>query len=135
MILLCFQLLLYLFINLKKKLIFLFIILLIPATLLLFDQTENDLYYEDLIFKKEVQDIDNYLRSYGFKRIATYWLPGAGWGDALYVKKGITKYSQLRKVKIFYRELKYNYLSEFRLTNLIRFSKKIVRTILRLKSA
>ena len=61
LILLCFQLLLYLFINLKKKLIFLFIILLIPATLLLFDQTENDLYYEDLIFKKEVQDIDNYL--------------------------------------------------------------------------
>ena len=82
-----------------------------------------------------VKDIDNYLRPYGFKRIATYWLPGAGWGDALYVKKGITKYSQLRQVKIFYRELKYNYLSEFRLTNLIRFSKKIVRTILRLKSA
>ena len=82
-----------------------------------------------------VKDIDNYLRSYGFKRIATYWLPGAGWGDALYVKKGITEYSQLRQVKIFYRELKYNYLSEFRLTNLIRFTKKIVRTILRLKSA
>ena len=81
------------------------------------------------------KDIDNYLRSYGFKRIATYWLPGAGWGDALYVKERLGEYSLPRQVKIFYRELKYNYLSEFRLTNLIRFSKKIVRTLLRLKSA
>jgi hypothetical protein len=72
---------------------------------------------------------------YGFKRIATYWLPGVGWGDALYIKEGILKYSLLRRVKIFYRELKYNYLSEFRLSTLIRFSKKIVRNTLRLKSA
>ena len=82
-----------------------------------------------------VKDIDDYLRSYGFKRIATYWLPGVGGGDALYVKEGLAEYSLPRQVKILYRELKYNYLSEFRLTNLIRFSKKIVRTILRLKSA
>ena len=82
-----------------------------------------------------VKDIDNYLRSYGFKRIATYWLPGAGWGDALYVKVGLAEYSLPKKVKIFYRELKYNYLSEFRLTNLIRFNKKIVRTLFRLNRA
>jgi FkbM family methyltransferase len=82
-----------------------------------------------------VTDIDDYLMPYGFKRIATYWLPGVGWGDALYIKEGIFKYSLLRRVKIFYRELKYNYLSEFRLSTLIRFSKKIVRNTLRLKSA
>jgi FkbM family methyltransferase len=80
-----------------------------------------------------VKDIDDYLSLYGFKRIATYWLSGVGWGDALYIKEGIAKYSKLRQIKIFYRELKYNYLSEFRLSTLIRFSKKIVKIILRYK--
>jgi len=62
LILLCFQLFLYFFIYYKKKiLIFLFSILFILSALLLFDQTENDLYYQDLILIKEVQDIDNYL--------------------------------------------------------------------------
>jgi FkbM family methyltransferase len=81
-----------------------------------------------------VTDIDDYLMPYGFKRIATYWLPGAGWGDALYIKEGIFKYSLLRRIKIFYRELKFNYLSEFRPSTLTRLSKKIVRIILRRKS-
>jgi len=31
-----------------------------------------------------VGDIDEYLKSFGFKRIATRWVPRAGWGDALY---------------------------------------------------
>jgi FkbM family methyltransferase len=82
-----------------------------------------------------VNDIDDYLALFGFKRIATYWLPGVGWGDALYIKENIMKYSKLRQIKIFYRELKYNYLSEFRLSTLIRFSKKIFKIILRFKSA
>lgn len=32
-----------------------------------------------------VKEIDNYLTMHGFKRIATRWWLGAGWGDALYV--------------------------------------------------
>lgn len=31
-----------------------------------------------------VKDIDVFLGEYGFKRIKTYWVHGAGWGDALY---------------------------------------------------
>jgi FkbM family methyltransferase len=33
-----------------------------------------------------IEEIDNYLEIHGFKRIATRWWLGAGWGDALYVK-------------------------------------------------
>jgi len=35
----------------------------------------------------KVQDLDRYLKSFGFRRIITLWCPGLGWGDALYVKK------------------------------------------------
>jgi hypothetical protein len=78
--------------------------------------------------------MDDYLIPYGFRRIATYWLPGVGWDDALYIKDGIMKYSKLRQIKIFYREIKYNYFSEFRLSTLIRFTKKKVIVMLKYKS-
>ena len=32
----------------------------------------------------KVRDLDEYLKSFGFKRIATRWVPRAGWGDSLY---------------------------------------------------
>jgi FkbM family methyltransferase len=33
-----------------------------------------------------VKNLDNYLINFGFKRIATKWVIGAGWGDALWIK-------------------------------------------------
>ena len=30
--------------------------------------------------------MDDYLIDFGFKRIATKWVIGAGWGDALWIK-------------------------------------------------
>ena len=42
-----------------------------------------------------VNEVDNFLRKYGFRRIATRWVFKKGWGDALWVRdsdvKGITK--------------------------------------------
>jgi FkbM family methyltransferase len=35
---------------------------------------------------KQVAEIDGYLNSFGFIRVATYWT-GAAWGDALYLRK------------------------------------------------
>ena len=35
----------------------------------------------------KVDEIDTYLQSFGFKRVATRWCFGKGWGDALYVHK------------------------------------------------
>ena len=32
-----------------------------------------------------VHEIDEYLKIYGFKRVATRWIVGKGWGDALYL--------------------------------------------------
>jgi hypothetical protein len=52
-----------------------------------------NVFNKGLIFNKV--DIDNYLALYGFKRIATHWLTGAGWGDALYIREGII----LKKLK------------------------------------
>jgi FkbM family methyltransferase len=34
-----------------------------------------------------VQEIDDYLKDFDFERIATRWVLGKGWGDALYVNK------------------------------------------------
>jgi FkbM family methyltransferase len=33
-----------------------------------------------------VEEIDNYLLGFGFKRVETMWCGNTGWGDALYVK-------------------------------------------------
>lgn len=34
-----------------------------------------------------VEEIDNYLSDYGFKRVETLWAGNTGWGDALYIKE------------------------------------------------
>jgi len=33
-----------------------------------------------------VGEIDEYLSTFGFKRVETYWVGNTGWGDALYIK-------------------------------------------------
>jgi FkbM family methyltransferase len=39
-----------------------------------------------------VHEIDEYLKSYNFKRVATRWIIGKGWGDALYLNCERNKY-------------------------------------------
>ncbi len=38
-----------------------------------------------------IQDIDRFLRGLGFERVATRWVLGKGWGDALYIKNAFRK--------------------------------------------
>lgn len=87
--------------------------------------------YKDIYL---VADIDKYLSLYGFKRIATYWIPGVGWGDALYIKKDKVRYSILQRIVILYREFKFNYFSDFRVQNLIRLIKRFIRITFQFKS-
>jgi FkbM family methyltransferase len=37
-----------------------------------------------------VGDLDEFLRVHGFRRLITKWVPGRGWGDALYVRRSKT---------------------------------------------
>ena len=37
-----------------------------------------------------VEDLDAFLAGVGFKRTSTLWVPGKGWGDALYSRVGLT---------------------------------------------
>jgi len=39
----------------------------------------------------KVSEMDKYLGKYNFKRCATFWVEGAGWGDALYIKSNLVK--------------------------------------------
>ena len=39
-----------------------------------------------------VKDLDLFLNQFGFKRVVTKWVQGAGWGDALYIMSPNTKY-------------------------------------------
>ena len=55
-----------------------------------------------------IQDMDAYLKSYGFRRIATRWKRRSGWGDALYItqkipRRNLIQYfrSNLRLVKFY----------------------------------
>lgn len=46
-----------------------------------------------------VNEIDFYLAQYGFNRILTFWSP-AGWGDALYIHKDLTKHHNYFRILI-----------------------------------
>ena len=37
----------------------------------------------------DVKEIDQFLEERGFKRVATRWIRGQGWGDALYIRKDL----------------------------------------------
>ena len=64
---------------------------------------KRDVYNEcDLI-----EEIDNYLRIHGFKRIATRWWLGAGWGDALYVGTNIPPRSYKQSIRSNFRLFKF----------------------------
>ena len=39
-----------------------------------------------------IKDLDLFLNQFGFKRVVTKWVQGAGWGDALYIKSPNSKY-------------------------------------------
>lgn len=49
---------------------------------------------------KQIEDIDKYLASFGFIRVATFWT-GAGWGDALYLRKSwaLKRYRSLANLR------------------------------------
>jgi hypothetical protein len=50
-----------------------------------------------------IQDVDGYLKKYGFRRIDTRWKIEAGWGDALYVNKKIKRRSFSQFVRCKFR--------------------------------
>jgi FkbM family methyltransferase len=52
----------------------------------IYTEVNKEEVYKDC---SKVKDIDEYLEGKGFKRIATRWIRGQGWGDALYVRKSI----------------------------------------------
>lgn len=54
--------------------------------------------YEDCA---KISDLDNYLKSYGFQRVATRWVPKAGWGDAFWINRHLTK--KYRRPMVAYR--------------------------------
>lgn len=49
----------------------------------------------------KIKELDDYLEKFSFDRIATRWAYGAGWGDALWIKKSESK--GLRKTVIMFK--------------------------------
>ena len=56
-----------------------------------------------------INDLDLFLKQFGFKRVVTKWVRGAGWGDALYVKYPKSNYliiGQYLTLKFLYFDLR-----------------------------
>jgi FkbM family methyltransferase len=74
-----------------------------------------------------IKELDNFLKSKGFKRIATRWHWIEGWGDALYVRNNypprsfMDKYKSYKKLVFFYKPQYKKFLRE-----LIKNPKKLV---------
>lgn len=54
-----------------------------------------------------IQDIDAYLKKYGFRRIATRWQRRSGWGDALYVNQKIPRRNLIQYIRSNIRLVKF----------------------------
>lgn len=65
-----------------------------------------------------VEDLDKYLKTFGFKREATRWTVN-GWGDALYIHESANFVNAKSQILWFILNLKYKIYS-----NLVRFIKK-----------
>ena len=50
-----------------------------------------------------IQDMDSYLKRYGFRRIATRWKRRSGWGDALYVNQKIPRRNLIQYIRSIIR--------------------------------
>jgi FkbM family methyltransferase len=68
-----------------------------------------------------IDDIDNFLANYGFRRICTRWVLGAGWGDALYLSKKVKRRSfiqflrsQIETCKFYIPQIKSKLKSKIR---------------------
>lgn len=59
--------------------------------------------YEDCALVKE---LDQYLGHFGFKRVATSWVRGAGWGDALWIRSNLFNKYWTNRVLFELNELK-----------------------------
>jgi len=47
-------------------------------------EVNRDELYENCV---QIEELDNYLGTYGFERVETSWWDGGNWGDAFYIKK------------------------------------------------
>ena len=54
-----------------------------------------------------INEIDDYLFEYGFRRIATRWELKAGWGDAIYVTKNVKRRNVAQFVRCKFRTYKF----------------------------
>jgi len=61
----------------------------------------------------KVKEIDKYLKSFGFHRVATRWVLGKGWGDALYIRNA-PKTRLSEKIRNFCLEIKVWFLPQFK---------------------
>ena len=73
-----------------------------------------------------VSDIDLYLKNFGFERVATRWILGKGWGDALYLnsklkKRKSSKFLNLIDESPFYsRQIISRVFSKLRISKIVR---------------
>jgi FkbM family methyltransferase len=75
----------------------------------------------------DIKDIDEYLKILGYERVATRWILGKGWGDALYINKKRFRIKTISKILNFLDEIPFytkqqisRVLRKLHLTNLIR---------------
>lgn len=64
-----------------------------------------------------IQDIDAYLKKYGFRRIATRWKRRSGWGDALYVNQKIPRRNLIQYIRSYIRLLQFYSPNRIKLQN------------------
>lgn len=59
-----------------------------------------------------ISDIDSYLKKYEFVRVATKWVVGAGWGDALYIKNHLVPKLTFREKLLWYSIMSKHYAEQ-----------------------
>lgn len=63
-----------------------------------------------------ISDIDELMKTGGFSRVATRWVPFKGWGDAFYIRNTVSSRSLGQRFALFKIQTKYVFTRYFRAT-------------------
>jgi hypothetical protein len=78
----------------------------------IYSEVNKKMVYKDCTL---IVDLDQYLKQYNFRRVATRWVYGKGWGDALYIQRGV-KVPTIYLLQRFWMGLNWHIISAITIT-------------------
>jgi hypothetical protein len=75
---------------------------------------------------KILPEIENFLKEFGFERVVTKWVGGAGWGDAVFIRRDIlAKMAHKQRVRMKFSF----YIQSYQISSIYFYLKKFANIL------